>query len=117
MEIKGVVDGELGAAVAYTWTVDPTMPTVNIYQFPDPHQEPYIKFRCEGLNLPCTFECQLQASETVLSQGACNEGWIRYNNENLGSPLQGGDYTFQVRATNVLNVQSTPATHRWTLSR
>ncbi len=91
---------------AYSWEVDTTEPETSINQFPnDPSNSRSARFEFSAPGA-VGYECKLDGGNYV----PCNEGFIDYEN------LTDVRHVFSVRARDAAgNVESTDATHAWTI--
>jgi hypothetical protein len=94
--------GNVGANVAYTWTIDATGPIVTITQKPaDPTTSQAANFAFTA-NEEATFQCKLDGA----AFGACTSP------KNYGG-LTEGSHTFAVKATDALNNAGLETTYTW----
>jgi large repetitive protein len=94
--------GNVGANVAYTWTIDATGPIVTITQKPaDPTTSQAANFAFTA-NEQATFQCKLDGA----AFGACTSP------KNYGG-LTEGSHTFAVKATDALNNAGLETTYTW----
>ena len=92
---------------SFTWTIDQTPPDTAITANPpDPDTHNFADFSFTCNKLPCTYECNLDAS-----------GWSSCPSPVHYVGLANGGHNFQVRATDSLgNLDPIPASYNWTVN-
>ncbi len=109
-EVRAKDAGDLTGTTEYSWTIDMTDPETTITDAPsDPSSENTAQFAFSSDETSAGFECRLDSDQ---------EGdFSSCASPKLFGGLAPGEHNFEVRAVDAAgNLDSSPATHQWTVT-